>query len=120
VEAKGGTITTLSGTPRYYTFIVKGVIWGQCVTNLIDGGETHNSIDVALVARRCISIEDFEGFNVVVANGFNMTCTHKIVRMVLTLGNYNLTNDFYVVDLVDKNIALGVQWIHSIGEITMN
>jgi hypothetical protein len=44
VEAKGGTIATLLGTPRYYTFRVKGVLWGPCVTTLIDGGATHNFI----------------------------------------------------------------------------
>jgi hypothetical protein len=77
-EAKGVTIATLSGTPRYYTFRVRGVLWGQCVTTLIDGGVTHNFIDATLVARRCMATEDFEGFNVVVADGFNMTCTQKI------------------------------------------
>jgi hypothetical protein len=34
VEAKGGTIATLSGTPRYYTFRVRGVLWGQHVSQL--------------------------------------------------------------------------------------
>jgi hypothetical protein len=91
-----------------------------CVTTLIDGGVTHNFIDATLVARRCIATEDFEGFNVVVVDGFNMTCTQKILRLVVTLGNYTLTDDFYVVDLADTNIVLGVQWLHSLGEITMN
>jgi hypothetical protein len=36
------------------------------------------------------------------------------------LGNYTLTDDLYVVDLVDIDIVLGVQWLHSLGEITMN
>jgi hypothetical protein len=42
------------------------------------------------------------------------------LRLVVTLGNYTLTDDFYVVDLADTNIVLGVQWLHSLGEITMN
>jgi hypothetical protein len=50
-EAKGVTITTLSGTPRFYTFRVRGVLWGQRVTTLIDGGATHNFIDATLVAK---------------------------------------------------------------------
>jgi hypothetical protein len=40
---------------------------------LIDGGAMHNFTDVMLVARRCIATKDFEGFNVVVVDGFNMT-----------------------------------------------
>jgi hypothetical protein len=38
----------------------------------------------------------------------------------VTLSNYTLTNDFYVVDLADTDIVLGVQWLHSLGEIKMN
>jgi hypothetical protein len=52
--------------------------------------------------------EDFEGFNVVVVDGYNMTCTHRIKGLNVTLGNYTLTNDFYVVYLVDTHVVLGV------------
>jgi hypothetical protein len=69
------TIATLSGVPRYYTFKIKGVFQGQGVTTLIDGGATHNFIYMALVARRHIPNEEFKGFNVGVAYGYNMTCT---------------------------------------------
>jgi hypothetical protein len=68
-----------------------------------------------------MATKDFEGFNVVVANGFNITCTQKMTRLVVMLDNYTLNNDFYVVDLADTNIVLGVQWLHSLlGAITMN
>jgi hypothetical protein len=72
---KGVTIATLSGVPKYYTFKVRGILQGPRVTTLIDGGATHNFINAALVTRRQISAEDFEGFNVVVAYGYNMVCT---------------------------------------------
>jgi hypothetical protein len=36
------------------------------------------------------------------------------------LGNYTLTDDFYGVDLSNTNIVLGVQWLYSLREITMN
>jgi hypothetical protein len=45
------TIATLSGVPIYYTFKIKGILRGQRVTTLIDGGATHNFTDVALVTR---------------------------------------------------------------------
>jgi hypothetical protein len=63
------------------------------------GGTTHNFIDVALVTKRQIPTKDFKGFNVVVAYGYNMAYTHRIRGLELTLGNYTLTYDFYVVDL---------------------
>jgi hypothetical protein len=43
---KGGVITTLSGVPRYDTLWIKGTIQGQQTIALIDGGATHNFIDV--------------------------------------------------------------------------
>jgi hypothetical protein len=87
---------------------------------LIDGGATHNFIDAALVTRRQIPTEEFEGFEVVVANGYNMTCTQRIRGLEVTLGNYTLTNDFYVVDLADTNVVLGVQWLYSLSDFKMN
>jgi hypothetical protein len=51
------------------------------------------------------------------ANGYNVSCTKKIPKLVVTLGNYTLTDDFYVVDVVDSNIDLGVQWLQTWGNI---
>jgi len=48
-----------------------------------------------------------EGFEVVVADGYNMTCTQRIIRLNVTLRNYMLINDFYVVDLVDNKYGVG-------------
>ena len=50
-ESKGGVIATLSGVPSFHTLRVKGVVQGHMVGVLIDGGTTHNFIDVAWVAK---------------------------------------------------------------------
>jgi hypothetical protein len=120
IETKGVTIATLSGVPRFHTFRVCGVLQGQRVTVLIDGGETHNFIDSALVARRGIPTIDFERFDVVVTGGRSMSCTQKISQLDVTLGNYTVTDDFYVVELADTNIILGVQWLVSLGKHFVN
>jgi hypothetical protein len=57
---------------------------------------------------------------VVVADGYNMGCTKRIRGLHVTMGNYTLTNDFYVVDLGDTNIVLGIQWLYSLEDINMN
>ena len=36
--------------------------------------------------------------------------------MYITLGNYNLTDDFFVVEVPDTNVVLGVKWLYSIGK----
>jgi hypothetical protein len=87
---------------------------------LVDGGATHNFIDLALMAKRGIPIEYFEGFSVVVVDGYNMTCTQRIPRLDVILGNYTLTDDFYVVELADTKVVLGVQWLYSLGKHSIN
>jgi hypothetical protein len=66
---KGVTISTISRVPKYYTFRVRGIVQGKRVTTLVDGGATHNFIDVALVTKRQILYGGFKGFNVVVEMG---------------------------------------------------
>jgi len=96
---KGVTIATLSTVPKYYTFRVGGIVEGQRVKTLVDGGATHNFIDAALVTRRQIPAEDFEGFNVVVVDGYNVTCTQRIRGLEVSMGKYTLTDEFCVTDL---------------------
>jgi hypothetical protein len=57
---------------------------------------------------------------VVVADGYNMTCPQRIRGLDVTLGNYTLTDDFYVVDLADTHMVLGVWWLYSLGDIHLN
>ena len=47
-----------------------------------------------------------------------MECNHSIPKLNVTLGNYNMTNSFYVVNVADTNVVLGVQWLYSIGKYT--
>jgi hypothetical protein len=117
---KGGTITTLSRVPRYNTLKLKGLVQGQHMTTLVDGGATHNFIDTSLVARRGLRTEEFEGFHVAVADGYTMTCLDMIPNLEVKLDNYTLTDTFYVVELSDTDVVLGVQWLYSLGEIRFN
>jgi hypothetical protein len=87
---------------------------------LVDSGATHNFIDVSLVARRGLHTEEFEGFHVAVADGYTMTCLDMIPDLEVKLGTYTLINTFYVVDLSDTDVVLGVQWLYSLGEIGFN
>ena len=85
---------------------------------LIDGGRTHNFIDAAWVAKRGIQTEEFEVFTVAVEGNNSMEYNHWIPKLNVTLGNYNMTNSFYVINVADTNVVLGVQWLYSIGKYT--
>ena len=84
------------------------------------GGGTHNFIDAAWVAKRGIQTKKFEGFIVAVVGNNSMECNHWIPKLNVTLGNYNMTDSFYVVNVADTNVILGVQWLNSIGKYTMD
>jgi hypothetical protein len=94
---------------------MRGVLQGQKVSVLIDGGASHNFIDSALLQRMHIPTVKFEGFKVEVAGGSTMSCNRYIPGMKLTLGRHDLVQDVYVMDLSDTNIILGVHWHSTLG-----
>jgi hypothetical protein len=114
------TIASINGVPKFNTFEMRGVLQGQKVSVLIDGGTSHNFIDSALLKRRHTPIVEFEGFRVEVARGCTIPCDRYIPGMKLTLGRHDLVQDFYVMDLPHTNIILGVQWLSTLGPITTN
>jgi hypothetical protein len=85
---------------------------------LIDSGASHNFIDATMVDRREISTEEFDGFTMIIPGGYQMDCTRWIPKLKIAMGNYTLTDEFFVVDVSDTNMVLRVQWLYSIGKCT--
>ena len=82
--------------------------------------ELQNFRDATLVSRRGLPTKEFEGLDVIVADGYNLDYTRVILGLSVTLGNYTFTSDFYVIDLADIDMVLGVQWLCSLGKHTMD
>ena len=47
-----------------------------------------------------------------------MPCVRKAPQLTLAMGNYSMIDDFYIMDLVDINVVLGIQWLSALGPIT--
>jgi hypothetical protein len=120
VVGEKATLESISGVPKFNAFRMRGVLQGQRVLILIDGGASHNFIDAALLKRRYIPTVEFEGFKVEVAGGSTMPYNRYILGMKLTLRRNALVQDVYVMDLPNTNIILGVQWLSTLGPITTN
>ena len=75
---------------------------GQRVSVLVDSGATHNFIDAQLVEWRSIPTENFDGFLVLVPGA------RYVLALAVTMGTYTLTDHFFVVDIPDTNVILGV------------
>ena len=94
--------------PRFHTLRLKGSIQGQNVIVLVDGGATHKFIYAAIVERIKLQYETFDGFIVIIPVKNSMDCTKWILKLQVTIGNYTITDNFYVVNVADKNVVLGV------------
>ena len=105
----------MTGVPRFHTLRIRGTVQGHKVGVLIDGGASHNFIDFASIKRRGIQTRSFDGFSIA-ATGHTMGCSQRIPKLKVTLGNYTMIQTFYVVDVPDMNVVLGVQLLYSIGK----
>jgi hypothetical protein len=62
----------------------------------------------------------FGGFDVAVADGHTVECLDIVPNLEMKLGNYTVRDTFYVVDLSDTDVVIGVQWMITFGKITTN
>jgi hypothetical protein len=56
----------------------------------------------------------------VVADGHTVECLDRVPNLEMKLGNYTVRDTFFVVDLSDTDVVLGVQWMITLGKITTN
>ena len=75
---------------------------------MIDSGATQKFIDSQLVQRRVIPTDDFEGFYVLVPIARTMQCMNYVPYLSVTMGAYTLIDHFFMVDIPDTNVILGV------------
>eukprot|EP00253_Pinus_taeda_P003165 PITA_03165 len=116
----GGALATLRGVPKYLMLRVRGTVRGQRVSVLVDSGATHNFIDAQMVEWRGIQTESFDGFSVLVPGDQTMTCARYVPELSVTMGTYILIDHFFVVDIPDTNMILGVQWLITLGKVTID
>ncbi|KAH9313102.1 hypothetical protein KI387_028137, partial [Taxus chinensis] len=94
------TLATLSKVPGYHPFKGKGILHGKKVTVLIDCGATHHFIDERLVSKMRLKVEEFKGFNVIVADWACLTTDYTFQRYIITVWRENiqsiLHNDLFL------------------------
>jgi len=103
-----GALAALWRVPKYLTIYVQGTVCGQHVSVLVDSGATHNFIDAYMVEQRGIQTESSDGFSVLVPGDQTMTCAPYVPELLVTMGTYTLTAHFFVVNIPDTNMILGV------------
>lgn len=117
---KGSTIAALTSTPECSVFRVCGTLQGQRVIVMLDSGATLNSINSSLVTKRGLHTKEHEGFKFKVAGGNLLSCTHLVPQLSITMGNYIVTDDFFMIDLDDTYAILGIQWMEILDQYTQS
>ena len=87
---------------------------------MVDSGATHNFIDAHMVELRGIQTESFDGFSVLVPGDQTMVCARYVPELSVMMGTYTLTDHFFMVDIPDTNMILGVQWLITLGKVTID
>ena len=87
---------------------------------MLDSGATLNLINSSLVKQRCLPMETRTGFQVKVAGGTLLPCTHLVPQLSITMANHTVTEDFFIVDLDDMEVILGIQWRHSMNTLRVS
>ena len=77
---------------------------------MLDTGATHNFINEDFVAWCKLQVVD----------GYTLTCIRKVANLTLRLNNYELHSDFYVVNMGEIDIVLGMKWLHDLGVFSLN
>ena len=86
----------------------------------MDSGATHNFIDAQMVEWRGIQTKSFDGFSVLVPGDQAMQCARYVPELSVMMGTYTLIDHFFVVDIPDTNMILGVQWLITLGKVTID
>jgi len=86
----------------------------------VDSGAIQKFIDAQMVEWRGNLTESFDGFSVLVPVDQTMTCAQYVPKLSMTMGTYTLTDHFFVVNIPDTNLILGVQWLITIAKVMID
>jgi hypothetical protein len=87
---------------------------------LIDSGRTHNFIHQRLVDDLHLFFLPISNFQILIANGGTMKCGGHCENVKLQMGDYHLKTHMFSISMGGCDIVLGVEWIHTLGPITMD
>ena len=65
-------------------------------------------------------MEAYTSFQVKVVGGTFLPCMHLVPQLSITMANHTVTNDFFIVDLADMEVILGIQWMETLDEYTQS
>jgi hypothetical protein len=114
------SLNALTGFSTPQTLKLIGYIKHKKFIILVDNGNTHNFIHHFLAQEINCYIRVVNNFQIMIANGGSMKCGGRCENVHLQIGQYNLKSHMFSIDMGGCDIVLGVEWIHTLGPITMD
>jgi hypothetical protein len=100
--------------------IMPVVLKGARFLALLDTGCTHNFLQAAAMTRLGLTPLDGDQLRVTVANGDRLRCTGIARHMPISITGDEYTITYVGIDLGCFDFVLGVDFLHTLGDITWN
>jgi len=114
------SLHALAGIAAPQTLKIVGYIKKQKVVILVDSGSTHNFINKKVAEQLNCFPYPVKNFQVMISNGGSINCGGKCHNIKVNIGDYNLTTTMYAIPIGGVDVVVGVQWLETLGNITMN
>jgi hypothetical protein len=114
------SLHALSGCSAAATIRLTGYINNHPVTVLIDGGSTHNFIQVRMAKFLELPSIPTSPLKVMVGNGSLLKCVTLCPAVILTIQTTPFTLDLHPLPLCGADIVLGAPWLKTIGPVLMD
>ncbi|RWW74688.1 hypothetical protein BHE74_00017371 [Ensete ventricosum] len=111
-------VPTLAGYTNQQKLKTEGFLVQQSVIVLVDVGSTHKFMSSKVDAHLMLQKEDYNGFEVKVANDQILKCNRKYPRVKLSLQEQDVVVDFFILPLDGFDIVLGIDWLSTIGNFS--
>ena len=114
------SLNALEGTRGCHTLRVTGKADKHSVYILIDSGSTHNFLNSATANKLQCLATPIQTLVVETANGGTMDCSAMCRNFRWRMQGVTFEADVFIVDLINCDMVLGIQWLATLGNIISN
>jgi hypothetical protein len=114
------SLNALTGFSAPQTLMIIGYIKHRNFIIVVDSGSTHNFIHRCIAQETNFYICAFNNFQITISNGGSMKCGGRCENVCLQIGEYHLKYRMFSIDMGICDIALGAEWIRTLGPILMD
>jgi hypothetical protein len=114
------SLLALSSFLQPQTLNLIGYIKHHRLIALIDSDNTHNFIHRRVAMKTHCYFHPIPNFQIMIANEGMMKYVGRSENVKLQMGGYHLKTHMFVIDMGGHNVVLKVEWLCTLGHVTMD